>query len=123
MLLADGLIRIFGKGSKERIVPMHVRVAAELRRVTIPASGPIFTNSKGGPFPPARVSRMMSLYLGSVGIAATAHQLRHWFGSRTYRECSDIRVVQELLGHASPTTTAMYAAWSQKKAAAAVAAL
>lgn len=47
-----------------------------------------------------------------MGIAATAHQLRHWFGSQLYAKTRDLRMVQEMLGHSSPTTTAIYAAFN-----------
>ena len=40
------------------------------------------------------------------------HQLRHWFGTHTYRASLDLRMTQELLGHSSPNTTTIYAAWS-----------
>jgi integrase len=69
------------------------------------------------------VSREMSVYLSSIEVHATAHQLRHWFATKAYRESRDIRVVQELLGHASPTTTAIYAAWSRDEAMRAVLAI
>lgn len=66
---------------------------------------------------------VVSGYFEGLGIEATAHQLRHWFGTRTYAACRDIRVVQELLGHQDPATTATYTAFSDGEAAAAVAAL
>lgn len=62
-------------------------------------------------------------FLASLGIDATAHHLRHWFGTKTYEACRDLRVVQELMGHASPVTTAGYAAWSRVVAREAVEAL
>jgi integrase/recombinase XerC len=119
----ERLLRIHGKGDKERFVPMHPEVEMALRVAGMPRSGPVFRRPRGGPFPPAMVSREISLFLRSVGIDATAHQLRHWFGTKTYQACRDIRVVQELLGHASPTTTAIYTAFSRDDAAAAVMAL
>lgn len=63
------------------------------------------------------------MYLHGVGIEATMHQLRHWFATKTYRASKDIRVVQELLGHSSPTVTAVYAAFAPEDAVAAVRAL
>jgi site-specific recombinase XerC len=46
-------------------------------------------------------------FLREAGVGATAHQLRHLFGSTTYANTRDLRTVQELLGHASPETTAI----------------
>jgi integrase len=58
-----------------------------------------------------------------MGINATAHQLRHWFGSEVYANTHDIRVTQELLGHSSPAVTAGHVAYSSVDGAAAVASL
>lgn len=123
LLEADMLLRILGKGRRERLVPLHAEVLDALRRCVLPRSGHLFVRPQGTPYPPAMVSREISLFLESVGIDATAHQLRHWFGTKTYRECRDLRTVQELLGHASPTTTAIYTAASPQDARIAVDAL
>ena len=123
VLEADAQLRVLGKGRRERFVPMHPEVLAALRGYGMPRSGSVFVRPCGTPYPPSMVSREISLYLTSVGVDATAHQLRHWFGTKTYRSCRDLRTVQELLGHASPTTTAGYAAASPENARHAVAAL
>jgi site-specific recombinase XerC len=65
----------------------------------------------------------MAGFFHSIGIDATAHQLRHWFATSTYATSGDLLVVQNLLGHSSPTTTAVYTAWSRPAAEAAVGAL
>lgn len=117
------LLRVIGKGRHERLVPMHEAVVDALTVYRVPRSGAVFRRPHGGPWGPAHVSRRVSAYFADLGIEATAHQLRHWFGSRTYAACRDLRVVQELLGHQSPTTTAVYTAFSHTEAAAAVAAL
>ena len=55
--------------------------------------------------------------LVACGIQASAHQLRHWFATEVYEKSgNDLRLTQELLGHASPATTAIYTKWSQAKA-------
>ena len=117
------LLHVVGKGRHERLVPMHPAVVEALALVRVPRSGPVFRRPHGGPWNPHQVSRRVSVFMSDVGIEATAHQLRHWFGSRTYAACRDLRVVQELLGHQSPTTTAVYTAFSHAEAAAAVEAL
>lgn len=119
----DNMILVVEKGERERLVPMHPWVRTELRRTPMPTSGPVFRRPRGGPYPAAQVSRETSLFLSSLGIGATAHQLRHWFGTNVYRQSKDLRVTQELMGHASPTTTAGYADWSRTEARRAVEAL
>src|SRR5690606_18513249 len=118
--LGDRLLLIRGKGGKERIVPMHPLVEAEMRTRCVKRSGPVFVHESGGRFKPEWISRRGSRYLSDLGINETLHSLRHWFGSRTYQECQDIRVVQELMGHANPVTTAGYTAFSPKVARRAV---
>lgn len=119
----EGLVRVVGKRRRERIIPLHPLVWTALRSAGLPRTGHLFLREDGTPFPAARVSRRIAVYLDDLGIDATAHQLRHWFGSRTYQQCRDIRVVQELLGHSSPTTTAIYTAFSTSTMAKAVATL
>lgn len=112
---AEMSLRVLGKGDKERTVPMHPRVLLALRDVGVPRSGPVFRRPGGSRIPPAMVSREGSLYLASLGITATMHQLRHRFGTRALEATGDLRAVQELLGHASPTTTAIYTKVTSKR--------
>lgn len=123
LLWEDSLIRVVGKFDKPRLVPMHDEVARTLRAVSIPSRGRVFRRPRGGPYPAAQVSREVSLYFESLGIGATAHQLRHWFGTHVQRIVKDLRVTQELMGHANPATTAIYAKWSQQEGRRAVDAL
>jgi len=113
------------KGHHERIVPLCPFVVTELDLFGLPASGVIFTRGDGRPGPnaPWRISQRCNRYLHEQGIPETLHQLRHRFGTETYRATRDIRLVQELMGHASPVTTAIYTLVSPAAAAAAVAAL
>ena len=106
-------------------MPMAGRVRDALRRHGLPTAGVVFRRLDGrpGPVSPHRVSQLCSAHLHSLGVPASVHQLRHRFASRLYAQSRDLRMVQEMLGHASPTTTSIYVAWSDDQAAAAVAAL
>lgn len=113
------LVVLHGKGRKQRVVPLAVDVENALNYYGLPSSGPVFphpTNRKI-PVEPWRVSQDIGRYLAGLGIHATAHQLRHWFGTNVYGRTGDLRLTQELLGHSNPSTTAGYAAWSPEKAA------
>jgi integrase/recombinase XerC len=123
ILWEPGLLRVLGKGGKERLIPMHPEVQRVLRAQRLPTRGRVFRRPRGGGYPAAQVSKEMALYLESLSIDATAHMCRHWFGTQLYRQSRDLRVVQELMGHSSPTTTAIYADWSRHEAERAVAAL
>lgn len=109
------------KGQRERAVPMSDFVLSELRPV-LPASGWVFRRVDGQPGPnkPYHISHLANDYLHDAGITETLHQLRHRFLSQAYERCQDLRVVQELAGHASPVTTAGYTKFSDQRAVAAV---
>lgn len=114
---------VAGKGGHQRIIPLHPEVMSALRCLPLPKAGPLFTRRMGGRHTPATMSKAISDYLTELGIKATAHQLRHWFGTGIYASTHDIRLTQELLGHQSPNTTAIYVAWAAVDAAPAVASL
>jgi integrase/recombinase XerC len=112
-----------GKGSKDRVVPMADVVAHELRAfLGGRARGFVIGRLDGvpGQCPEYRVSQVANQFLHGQGIPETLHQLRHRFGTTLYRRSRDLRLVQEVLGHASPVTTAGYAAFAPEQAAAAV---
>jgi integrase/recombinase XerC len=117
------LLLATGKGGKERIVPLAPFVAGEVCAAGLPAAGYAFRRHDGrrGPNAPGLVSKLCNEHLHACGIAASLHQLRHRFGTQAYRTRRDLRMTQELMGHASPETTAGYAAWDQAGAAAALA--
>lgn len=115
VLDTHGSLRVLGKGRKERIVPMHRLVLDSLRAYGMARNGHLFLRDDMTPFPAQRVSRRVAVYFDELGIDATAHQLRHWFGTMIQAQCGDLRVTQELLGHASPSTSAGYAAFSNPK--------
>ncbi|MBK9181436.1 MAG: tyrosine-type recombinase/integrase [Acidimicrobiales bacterium] len=107
------VLRVCGKGGRERIVPAHPLVLMALRAAGLPGSGRLFVRSDGQPFTPSQVSRRVNWYLRSLGVSDSAHSLRHWFGTNLYAQCHDLRVVQELLGHESLEMAALYAQWSR----------
>lgn len=109
-------LRIRGKGERHRVVPIHPRLGYLLRH----RRGPVIVSARGGPLTSTRVTIITSEYLHGRGLDATAHQLRHWFGTETCAATGDIRAVQELMGHASPATTAIYTEVSRKRGRAAV---
>ena len=107
----DPVIIVMGKGRKERIVPLSPQLWQELTDYGLPKSGILFLRYDGqrGQNNPKLLSQLVNNYLKSVGITETLHQLRHRFGTRAFRVHKDLRVVQELMGHADPATTALYA--------------
>jgi integrase/recombinase XerC len=116
------LIVMDGKGGKQRVVPLHPAVARELEGY--PTKGWMFPHwNRTGPVKPHNVCHGVNEYMHSLGISATLHQARHWFGTNVYQTSKDLRLTQELMGHASPTTTALYAAWDVDSSAAVVNAL
>ena len=111
------------KGRAERLIPLHDFALGELLMAGLPRSGWVFRRRDGlpGPNRPWTVSHLCNAYLHECGYPETLHQLRHRFATSAYTDSRDLRMVQELLGHAHPQTTAVYAAWDQGEAAAVVA--
>lgn len=108
------------KGGRERVLPVNVHVDEALRRYGLPLHGFVFESERGMPFSPATVSGYIAGYLHDLGISATAHQARHLFATTIYNATKDIRVAQEMLGHADCSTTAIYVAMNPDTAAAAM---
>jgi integrase/recombinase XerC len=109
------------KGSRERVVPISPFLLGELHDAGLPLSGYAFRRLRGpGPNRPSRISQACNQHLHDCGVPATLHQLRHRFLTEAYRATKDIRLVQELAGHASPQTTAGYIDVDQDGAVAAV---
>lgn len=116
------VVFIVGKGGRERIVPLSQRVLMELHAYRPQSRGPLFPRRDGHPGgnSPARVSQLVNGYLHELDIPDTLHSCRHRFGTRVYAGTPDIRVVQALMGHSDPATTAGYVAYSSAKAVEAV---
>ena len=111
------------KGRSDRIIPLHSFALGELLDHGLPRAGWVFRRRDGQPGPnrPWTISHLSNAYLHGAGHAETLHQLRHRFATVAYQDSRDLRMVQELLGHAHPQTTALYAAWDQAEAAEVVA--
>lgn len=110
-----------GKGGRGRVLPVSTALAVVLRQ--LPARhGPVITQPNGhaGHCKPHRISQMANTFLHEAGVRETLHQCRHRFATATYAACQDIRAVQELMGHSSPTTTSIYAAVPRGVSSAAV---
>lgn len=105
------------KGGRERIVPMSDFVAGELGRSGWLAGrtgwcSPLL-DGRSGHIPAWLVSKLAGEHLHDCGIPMSLHNLRHWFGTSSWRESRDLRLVQEWMGHADPKTTAGYTAWDR----------
>ncbi len=117
ILTDQGVLLVNGKGGRERLVPIHPRVADVLPHG---GRGPLWRRPDGRTYPAAYVSRAIGEHFDAIGMAWTAHQLRHRFATRVHQATGDLLVTQGLLGHSSPTTTAIYAQFSTDRAAEAV---
>ena len=114
----EDAVTVTGKGNKSRMVPVLAqvtRLAAEyiaLCPYELPAEGPLFVGARGGPLSPRIVQLAMARLRGALGLpdTATPHALRHSFATHLLARGGDLRAIQELLGHASLSTTQMYTA-------------
>jgi integrase/recombinase XerD len=112
----NGLIRVRGKGSKERIVPVgsfaQAALEAYLSRVRptlVSTSTPaVFLNQRGGRLSRQSIWQIIQKAGEVCGLEVSPHTLRHCFATHLIEGGADVRVVQELLGHASVTTTQIY---------------
>jgi integrase/recombinase XerC len=112
------MLAITGKGGKQRLLPVlpAVREAVAAYLAACPhmlaKEGPLFVGARGGPLNPRLVQRQMVLLRGYLGLpeTATPHALRHSFATHLLGAGGDLRAIQELLGHASLSTTQRYTA-------------
>jgi integrase/recombinase XerC len=110
------VIIVTGKGNKTRMVPVLQNVLALIADYTamcphpLPPSGPIFVGARGGPLSPRIIQLTMERLRGALGLpdSATPHALRHSFATHLLSRGGDLRAIQELLGHASLSTTQIY---------------
>lgn len=112
----ETVLRITGKGNKTRLVPLLdvVSQAVQAYQSQCPFSlirdEPIFRGSRGGVVQPAIIQRAMKVLRSGLGLpdSATPHALRHSFATHLLANGGDLRAIQELLGHASLSTTQIY---------------
>lgn len=111
-------ITVLGKGNKTRMVPVLPQVAKLIAGyiaicpLDLPPDGPLFIGARGGPLSPRIVQLAMARLRGALGLpaSATPHALRHSFATHLLARGGDLRAIQELLGHASLSTTQIYTA-------------
>ncbi|MDE2594703.1 MAG: site-specific tyrosine recombinase XerD [Burkholderiales bacterium] len=117
--LADGVLRITGKGSKERMVPFGAQASEWLTRYSSYARGDIldgqssdalFVTGRGGPMTRQMFWKLIKKYAIKAGITQplSPHTLRHAFATHLLNHGADLRVVQMLLGHSDISTTQVY---------------
>ena len=119
LLLDEGLVRVFGKGSKERLVPIGrsaIGAMAVYLRELRPrlergeGKGVLFLNARGRPLSRMGAWKILRGYVERAGIVkhVSPHTLRHSFATHLLEGGADLRAVQEMLGHADIATTQIY---------------
>lgn len=119
VLLGDGIVRVFGKGSKERLVPIGRSaigaVAVYLRELRPKldrgeSQGKLFLNARGQLLTRMGAWKILKKYVQKAGITrpVSPHTLRHSFATHLLEGGADLRAVQEMLGHADISTTQIY---------------
>ncbi len=111
-------LSVIGKGNKQRMVPVLPQVAQlvadyiALCPYDLPANSLLFVGARGGPLSPRILQLVMERLRGALSLpdTATPHALRHSFATHLLARGGDLRAIQELLGHASLSTTQIYTA-------------
>jgi len=108
----SGMLKVFGKGRKERIVPIGstaMEAVAAYLNARPPGAEGLFCNQRGGRLTSRSVERIVKKYMREIDKPAlTPHSLRHTFATHLLEGGADLRSVQEMLGHASLSTTQRY---------------
>jgi integrase/recombinase XerC len=117
------VLRVAGKGGKERIVPLlaaardAVERYAELCPYALTEEAPLFRAARGGAMTPRMAQTLMQHLRGRLGLpsSATPHAMRHSFATHLLANGGDLRAIQDLLGHESLSTTQTYASVEAQK--------
>lgn len=124
--LAQGQITVFGKGAKERVLPIH-RIAVSRLRTYLADGRPklvrpfsddhVFLSARGGPMSADAIRRMFKRYVREVGAvdSLSPHAMRHTYATHLLDAGADLRTVQELLGHVALSSTQIYTHLSTKR--------
>jgi integrase/recombinase XerC len=111
----EALVRVLGKGGKERVVPLGSHARAALADYLSARNGPgydapLFLNARGGRLTSRSVARIVDRYMLKIAAMkkVSPHTLRHTFATHLLEGGADLRAIQELLGHASLSTTQKY---------------
>jgi integrase/recombinase XerD len=112
-----GFLRVIGKGSKERIVPLHRRALKRLKnylqderpRILKKKQSPfLFVTRRGSPMTRQRFWQTIKNFGKKIGIEISPHAMRHSFATHLLEGGADLRSVQKLLGHSDISTTQIY---------------
>jgi integrase/recombinase XerD len=113
----NGFLRVIGKGSKERIVPLNQRALKKIKRYILEfrpnllknrQSHYLFLTGRGKPMTRQRFWQSLKKYANSFGIELSPHTLRHSFATHLLEGGADLRSVQKMLGHSDISTTQIY---------------
>lgn len=118
--LDSGVIRVMGKGAKERIAVLGKKSLQALKTYLDsqkPAHSFLWLNDQGKPLTPRSIQLLLKEYLKWAGLSPTIspHKIRHSFATHLLNHGADLRSVQELLGHAQMTTTQIYTSVSTER--------
>ena len=123
--LEAGFVRVTGKGSRERVVPMSERAIKKLRRYIENQrqaalkgrhSDFVFVTARGGPMTRQRFWQALNSYASLAGVSISPHVLRHSFATHMLEGGADLRSLQKMLGHSDISTTQVYTKVSLERA-------
>lgn len=106
--LLAGTVHVTGKFGRERVLEVSRDIRRQIAAVDHDGRY-VFITATGRPYTAGRVSYIVNDHLRRCAAGCTAHQLRHRFATTALRQCGDIAVVRDLMGHTSVATTELYA--------------